>query len=274
MKDIKDKVVLVTGAASGIGRATALGFAWEGADLVIADIDYDGLKNTADLIRALERRVLAVRTDLSDRDNVKDLCGNALKEFDRVDILINNAGVALYAEVADMDLSEWDWVMGVNLWGPIYTTHYLLPSMVERGQGHIVNVSSLAGLFNPPAHGAYAAAKCALAGMSDVLRTEVERFGIGVTVVYPGAVKTDMLYTIKLKGFDDGIMNFARRFGTSPERMAKKIISAVKKNRPEVIMDLSGALYLLKRVSPSVGRRVSRAWLSQMLKSKEKPSEA
>ena len=274
MKDVREKVVLVTGAASGIGRATALGFAWEGADLVLADIDSDGLQNTANLVRALDRRMLAVKTDLSRRKDVEKLCKNALSEFGAVDILVNNAGVALYAEFVDMDLSEWDWVMGVNLWGSIYTIHYLLPAMVKRGEGHIVNVSSLAGLFSPPAHGAYAAAKCALAGMSDVLRTEVERFGIGVTVVYPGAVKTDMLYTIRLKGFEDGIMNFARRFGTSPERVGKRIIRAVQKNQAEVIFDLSHALYMLKRLSPSFSRRVSRVWLNQMLKRKEKPAEA
>jgi len=258
MKDLKGKVALVTGAASGIGQATSLKFAQEQADLVISEVNEDRLKETADQIRALGRKVLAVRTDISKRDEVEALCNNALAEFGRVDILMNNAGVALYAEIKDTDLDDWEWMLGVNLWGPIYALHFLLPQMIARGSGHIINISSWIGLLGQPANGAYSASKFGILGLSEALRAELERFGIGVTVVCPGIVQTNIFKAVKVKGFTPEVTKMPGYLGTTPEGAAKKILHAVKKNQALVLTDFAKIAYAIRRFSPALARQIGR----------------
>ena len=269
MKNLKDKVALVTGAASGIGRATALKFAEEHADLVIADVNETGLIETAEQIRALDRKVLPVRTDISQRDQVEALCRSAIEKFGGVDILMNNAGVALYAEIIDTDLSDWEWMMGINLWGAIYTLHYLLPQMVARKSGHIVNIASWIGLLGQPANGAYSVSKFGIVGLSETLRAELERFGIGVTVVCPGVVKTNIFGSVKLKGFKPEATRMPDYLGITPEQMAQRIVRAVKKNKALVLTDIAKVAYGIKRLSPALGRQIARGGVKMFLKYKD-----
>ncbi len=269
MKDLKDKIALVTGAASGIGRAASIAFARERCDVVITDVNGEGLKPVAEEIKALGRRALPVKADVSNKDDVKSLCEKAIGDFGRVDILVNNAGVALYAEIKDTDLSDWEWIMGINLWAHIYTLHYLLPQMVENRCGHIVNVSSWAGLVGFAGNGAYCVTKFGVVGLSEVLRTELERFNIGVTVICPGAVQTNIFNSLKLKGFKKDIRNMPVFLPMTPEAMAKKIIRAVKRNRPQVITGVGKLGYIAKRISPALGRFVSRSGLVVFSKYKE-----
>ena len=154
MKNMANKVALVTGAASGIGQAISIKLAEEGAKVVITDVNEEGLNTTAEQIRSLQQEALPIKADISKRQAVESLCKKALKEFGHIDILINNAGVALYAEIKDTDLKDWEWIMGINLWGQIYTIHYLLPQMIEQRSGHIVNLASWMGLVSAPANGA------------------------------------------------------------------------------------------------------------------------
>lgn len=275
MKDFRDKIVLVTGAASGIGKATALGFAREGANLVVADVDEGGLERTAEEIRGVGRRALPVKTDVSRREEVEVLCRKALEEFGRVDVLMNNAGVGMACEIKDTDLSDWEWIVGINLWGPIFTLHYLLPHMVERKSGHVVNVASGAGLIGLPASGAYTTTKFGVVGLSEVLRTELERFHIGVTTVCPGVVRTPIFDRTKVKGFKQGITKMTDMKGNpfkgvTPEQAAKKILRAVKRNQAVLVFTaFATVLYNMKRVSPGLARITSRGMFNFFLKHKE-----
>lgn len=261
MKNLHDKVALVTGSASGIGKATALKLAEEGAHLVLADINEEGLKSASSEIEALGRKALSVKTDVSKRDQVEQLCQKALAEFGRVDILMNNAGVALISEIKDTEFSEWEWILGIHLWGAIYTIHYLLPQMVERKSGHIINISSWAGILGTPTCGAYATAKFGLVGMSEVLRIELERFDIGVTVVCPGMVKTNVFSSAKMKGFKREFLEKSGTFGISPEAVARKIVRAVKRNQAVVLTDLAKVAWSAKRLSPALGRQFLKVFL-------------
>jgi NAD(P)-dependent dehydrogenase (short-subunit alcohol dehydrogenase family) len=268
MKDLKGKVALVTGAASGIGQATSLKFAQEQADLVITDLNEDGLNDTAEQIRALGRKVLPIRTDIARREEVEALCNNALEEFGRVDILMNNAGVALYADIIDTDLADWEWMLGINLWGPIYALHFLLPHMVARKSGHIINIASWMGLLGQPANGAYAASKFGIVGLSESLRAELERFGIGVTVVCPGIVQTNIFKAVKVKGFKPEVTKMPGFIGTTPEGAAMKIVHAVKKDKALVLTDFAKIAYAIRRLSPALARQIGRGGVKVFQKSK------
>ncbi|MDD5223989.1 MAG: SDR family NAD(P)-dependent oxidoreductase [bacterium] len=269
---MKNKIALVTGAATGIGEATALAFAREGCDLILATRkNAEGLKGTAEKIKAMGRKALTVMADVSKREDVERLCQTALKEFGRVDILMNNAGVGMSCELKDMSLEDWEWVMGVNFWGSVYTLHFLLPHMIERKSGHIVNVSSGAGLIGLPAAGAYTASKFGLVGLTEVLRTEVERFGIGVTAVCPAVVRTPIFDTIKVKGFKKEISTPpAIMGGMTPDQAASRIIKAVKRNQALlVITAFAKFCYNIKRLSPALGRAVCSGMFRELLKNKE-----
>ncbi len=258
MKDLNGKVALVTGAASGIGQATSLKFAQEQADLIITDLDEDRLKGTTAQVRALGRKVLPIRADISRRDEVEALCNKALDEFGRVDILMNNAGVALYADIIDTDLADWEWLLGINLWGPIYAMHFLLPQMIARKSGHIINISSWVGLLGIPANGAYAASKFGIVGLSESLRAELEQFGIGVTVVCPGIVQTNIFKAIRVRGFKPEATKMPGFLGTTPEGAANKIVRAVKKDQALVLTDFAKIAYGIRRLSPALARQISR----------------
>ena len=271
MKDLKNKVALVTGAATGVGEATSIAFAREGCDLVLATRkNAEGLQATAEKIRAMGRKALTVMADVSKRDDVEKLCQAAIKEFGRVDILMNNAGVGITCELKDMSLEDWEWIMGVNFWGTVYTLHFLLPHMIERKSGHIVNVSSGAGLFGLPANGAYTASKYGLVGLSEVLRTELERFNIGVTAVCPAVVRTPIFDATKVKGFKKDVTTPPAIFRMTPERAADQIVRAVKRNQALlVITALAKFCYNIKRVSPVLAQVVMRGMLKELLKKKE-----
>ncbi len=258
MKDLFGKVALVTGAGSGIGRAISLTLAGEGVDVVIADVNEDGLMDTAKRIRSLGRKALPVRTDISKQEEVEELCGKALEEFGRVDILVNNAGVAIYAELKDTNIADWERIMGVNLWGSVYTLNYLLPQMIERKSGHIVNLSSWGGLVGMPANGAYAVTKFGIVGMSEVLRIELRRFNIGVTVVCPGVVRTNIFNALQLKGYSSSIRNVPGFLGITPEFLSVRIVRAVKKNRAMVVTGIGKFGYRLKRFSPALSYQLGR----------------
>ena len=188
MKDFKDKVALVTGAASGIGRAVAISLAREGAHVVLADVNEAGLNEVRGIAEGMRIKALAVRTDVSNAEEVKALCETAVGEMGGVDILVNVAGIGIVAEISEMELEDWHRILGVNLYGTIHTINFLLHQMIERRSGHIVNVASGCGLVALPALGGYNTSKFGLVGLTETLRAEVARFGIGVTAVCPGAV--------------------------------------------------------------------------------------
>ena len=253
MKDLKDKIAVVTGAASGIGQATAIEFADKGADLVVSDINEAGLAETVSAIEAKGRRAVALGVDVSKSDQVEGMIRKAIDTFGRIDILMNNAGVGLSGEMRHLSLQDWEWIVGINLWGPIYGTHFVLPHMVKQRAGHIVNVASSAGLIASPGMSAYTTTKFGLVGLSEVLRNELARFGIGVTVVCPGFVRTNIFDATELRGMKDeaGAKDLPSWLGISKETCAKNIRKAVEKNKFLIIPGPEmKVVYSFKRFAP------------------------
>ncbi len=255
MKDLKDKNAIVTGSASGIGRAVALELAGEGANIVIADLNEPEMDEAAEQIRALGVKAIIKKTDVSSKDQVKELIDYTIDEFGSLDLLVNNAGVVVMGEMRDMRIEdEWEWIMGINLWGPIYGCHYSLPHMVKRGSGHIVNIASAAGFFAAPGVGAYCTTKFGVVGMTEALRSEVARFGVGVTCVCPGLVKTSIFKSsVNIGAVPKNQNRLFKLRGQSPERIAKRIVRGIKRNKPMLVPTIDAkAMYLLKRFFPRI----------------------
>jgi NAD(P)-dependent dehydrogenase (short-subunit alcohol dehydrogenase family) len=261
MKNLKDKIAVVTGAASGIGQATAIEFADRGVDLVVSDINEAGLDETVAAIEAKGRRAVALGVDVSKPDQVEGMISKAIDTFGRVDILMNNAGVGLSGEMRHLSLQDWEWIVGINLWGPIYGIHFALPHMVKQKSGHIVNVSSSAGLIASSCMSAYTTTKFGLVGLSEVLRNELARFGIGVTVVCPGFVKTNIFDTTETRGMKDAPKgdDLPSWLGISKEACAKDILRAVQKNKFLIIPGPEmKVVYSFKRFAPFLYRGVTK----------------
>jgi NAD(P)-dependent dehydrogenase (short-subunit alcohol dehydrogenase family) len=253
MRDLNDKVAVVTGAASGIGQATAIEFADKGADLVVSDINEAGLAETVVAIEGKGRKAVALGVDVSRPEQVEGMVKKAIDVFGRIDILMNNAGVGLSGEMRFLSLKDWEWIVGINLWGPIYGIHFSLPQMLKQRSGHIVNVASAAGLIASPGMSAYTTTKFGLVGLSEVLRNELARFGIGVTVVCPGFVRTNIFDATELRGMKDeaGAKNLPSWLGISKETCAKDILRAVRKNKFLIIPGPEmKVVYSFKRFAP------------------------
>jgi NAD(P)-dependent dehydrogenase (short-subunit alcohol dehydrogenase family) len=255
MKALEDKVVVITGAASGIGRATAIAFARERTKLVLCDKNEEGL-------RSLERELGASKhvewrvVDVSKREEMRAFADDVHARFDAVDVIVNNAGVGQSGGMLDTSLEDWEWVLGVNLWGVIHGCHFFVPKMVARGKGgHVVNVSSVFGFFAPPGSIGYCAAKFGVFGMSESLRGELEPHGIGVSTICPGMINTNIVkegrYTDQTRASRENVVAQFEKRGHSPDVVAKAIMSAVKKNRAVVpAAPEAWAFYYAKRFIP------------------------
>ena len=203
--EIRGSVAVVTGAASGIGRATALELAKEGASLVLADLDDEGVKQVASEIEALGRSALAVETDVAKLESVQNLFDRSLEEMGRVDILMNNAGVHIVGPIENTSIDDWKWIIDINLWGVIYGIKVFLPHMLESESGHIVNTASVAGLLGGVDAIPYTATKFAVLGISEGLAVALKRRGIGVTAVCPGLVGTNIVDSQRFVPSGDGL---------------------------------------------------------------------
>src|SRR6478752_399110 len=268
----------ITGAASGIGRATALKLAADGAELYLTDRDAEGLQTTVADVRALGAQVPEHRAlDISDFDEVAAFAADIHTRHPAMDMVMNIAGVSAWGTVDQLTHQHWRSMIDINLMGPIHVIETFLPPMVAAGRGgHLVNVSSAAGLVALPWHAAYSASKYGLRGLSEVLRFDLARHRIGVSVVVPGAVKTPLVNTVEIAGVDRNDPHVARwvdRFGghaVSPERAAEKILRGVRRNRfliytsPDI-----RALYAFKRVAwwpYSVAMRQANVLFSRALR--------
>jgi NAD(P)-dependent dehydrogenase (short-subunit alcohol dehydrogenase family) len=253
--DLTGRTVLVTGAGSGIGRETALLSARRGARLVISDVNEAGLAETGEAIRALGREVLAERVDVADREQMRAHAASVHEQVGPVDLLVNNAGVGVAGTFLDTPLDDWDWVVQINLMGVVHGCHFFVPAMAERGSGHVVNVSSMAGYNASPALPAYSATKFAVLGLSEALREELKPSGVGVTAICPGLINTPITRNTRMRGEaadqrDKAIRLYQRRNYT-PERVAGNILKSVQRGR--VIAPVSPeawAGYAMKRISP------------------------
>lgn len=252
------KRCLLTGAASGIGRATALRLAAEGAELFLTDRDADGLAITAADVEALGGIVGAYRAfDITDFDAVSAFADDVHAAHGAMDLVCNIAGISAWGTVSTLTHQHWKSMIDVNLMGPIHIIETFLPPMVAaRRGGHLVNVSSAAGVVALPWHAAYSASKYGLRGLSEVLRFDLARHRIGVSVVVPGAVKTGLVQTIQIAGVDRDdprVAKWVDRFAghaVSPEHAAAKILDGVARNRFLIYTSSDiRALYLFKRLA-------------------------
>mgnify|MGYP000916789078 FL=1 len=239
IRSLAGKKCLVTGAASGIGRAVAVAAAAEGAELFLTDINAEGLQAAAGSIKATGGKVsLASVVNIADHDSVKALADDIHARFGSLDVVMNIAGIAIWGRIEDLQHQQWRKVVEVNLMGPIHVLEYFVPAMIHAGRGgHIVNVSSAAGLFGLPWHAAYSASKFGLRGVSEVLRHDLKHHGIGVSLVCPGGVDTGLVSTVDVAGVnmnDPAIQRFREHFqkrAISPEQAATAILRGIKANR-------------------------------------------
>jgi NAD(P)-dependent dehydrogenase (short-subunit alcohol dehydrogenase family) len=252
------KRCFVTGAASGIGRATALRLAAQGAELFLTDRDADGLAQTVADARALGAQVPEHRAlDVSDYDAVAAFATDIHARHPSMDVVLNIAGVSAWGTVDRLTHEQWSKMVAINLMGPIHVIETFVPPMVAAGRGgRLVNVSSAAGLVALPWHAAYSASKFGLRGLSEVLRFDLDRHRIGVSVVAPGAVKTPLVNTVEIAGVDREDPRVGRWVGrfsghaVSPERAAEKILAGVAKNRYLIYTSADiWALYAFKRLA-------------------------
>jgi NAD(P)-dependent dehydrogenase (short-subunit alcohol dehydrogenase family) len=252
------KRCLITGAASGIGRATALRLAGQGAELYLTDRNADGLAETVKEVCALGAQVPEYRAlDIANYDEVASFAEAIHANHPSMDVVMNIAGVSAWGTVDRLTHEQWTRMISINLMGPIHVIENFVPPMVAaRNGGHLVNVSSAAGLIGLPWHAAYSASKFGLRGLSEVLRFDLARHRIGVSVVVPGAVRTPLVNTVEIAGVDRDDPQVSRWVGrfsghaVSPEKAADKILSGVARNRFLIYTSVDiRALYAFKRVA-------------------------
>lgn len=252
MRDLQDRLALVTGAASGIGRALSLELAARGARLLLADIDAAGLADTAGLARARGAEVQTHVADLSLREQVLRLAQLASSLPGGVDVLINNAGIAYYGTTHEMTAGQFERVLAVNLLAPLLLTHELLPTLLAKSSSHVVNISSVAGLVGVTRLSAYNATKFALLGFSESLRSEYAARGMGVTTICPGLVRT-RIFELALTPPQRRAPRFPRWLTHSAERVARRTVRAIERNEGLVVVGAwPRVIWWLKRLAPSL----------------------
>jgi NAD(P)-dependent dehydrogenase (short-subunit alcohol dehydrogenase family) len=267
------KVVVITGAASGIGRALSLDAAGRGALVALSDVDSAGLQETADLVkRATGQEVRLDKLDVRDRAAWKEYAGSVAADFGKVNAVINNAGVALTGDVEHMEYEHLDFVMDINFWGVISGTKEFLPHLIASGDGHVVNISSLFGLMAVPGQSAYNASKFAVRGFTEALRQEMLLSGhrVTVTAVHPGGIKTAIARNAGAVGVDQqGHAQFFDKHlaKTTPERAAEVILDAMLAGKPRVLVGGDAkALDKLVRVTGAGYQRVVARVVGRTLK--------
>jgi NAD(P)-dependent dehydrogenase (short-subunit alcohol dehydrogenase family) len=259
LRNLSGLQVFLTGAASGIGRATAELAAREGAVLHLTDLDATSLEQVAGGIRAAGGLIgSAVALDVSDYDAVRAYADRLTRDHGAMDVVMNIAGISTWGTVSSLEHEHWRRLVDVNLMGPIHVIETLVPAMVEAGRGgHLVNVSSAAGILGLPWHAAYSATKFGLRGVSEVLRFDLARHGIGVSLVVPGGVDTGLTETLTIAGVEqtnDRFNKLRERFrarAVTPDHAAQAILDGVRTNTYWVYTspDIRAA-FLLQRLFP------------------------
>ncbi len=263
MKNFKDKVAVITGAGSGIGRALAEELAAAGAKLALSDINEAGLKKTAADLGLAEDRLMTRVLDVADRQAFYDFADDVVNHFGYANMIFNNAGVALGATVEDMKYEDFEWLMNINFWGVVYGTKAFLPYLKQSGDGHIINISSIFGLVGIPTQSAYNAAKFAVRGFTESLRIELEMEGspVSCTSVHPGGIKTNIAKAARMTDGveritgadkDKSIQDFEKLFRTTPQEAASTILKGVRGNKRRVLIGSDAvAVDTMQRLLPT-----------------------
>ncbi|WP_020650306.1 SDR family NAD(P)-dependent oxidoreductase [Solimonas variicoloris] len=247
MKSFKDKVAAITGAGSGMGRELAIELAKRGCHVAISDVNEAGLAQTAEIVKRYPVRVTTQKLDVADRDAVYAWADKVVADHGKVNLIFNNAGVALATTLEGADYGDFEWIMGINFWGVVYGSKAFLPHLRASGEGHIVNTSSIFGLFAVPGNGCYNASKFAVRGFNECLRQELElmKAPVSLTSVHPGGIKTGIAKAARTSKSIEGVLardidsakvNFDKLFITSANRAACIILKAVEGNKRRVLV--------------------------------------
>ncbi len=265
MRRLAGRVAVVTGAASGIGLAVAQALAAEGCELALVDLQADALAEAAARVGARAgARVTTHVADVASRERMEALASEVVAAHGRVELLVNNAGVVAVGSLAEQPLADVEWLLGVDLWGPLLGCKFFLPHLARADEAHVVNVSSMLGLSAVPGQSSYAIAKHGVRALSDALAAELAPRGIGVTCVFPGAVRTGILHA--RRGGREGpaarVIALAERFAIEPERVAERLVRAVKRNELRVVVGPDAVLLdVVSRAAPTLVPRLSGALL-------------
>ena len=267
MEIFAGRVAAITGAGSGIGRALAQELSRRGAPVALADIDPVGLAETVAMCEGTGVKVTSCQLDVADRDAVYAWADQVVEEHGKVNLIFNNAGVALGATVDESEYDDIEWLMDINFWGVVYGTKAFLRHLEASGEGHVVNLSSVFGLLSIPTQSAYNAAKFGVRGFTDALRIELEIADspVSATTVHPGGIATNIAHRARLSdslaalsdGRADGPGDFNKALRMPPEKAARLILSAVSKNRRRALIGTDAkVLDLLSRLPAGVYQRL------------------
>jgi len=268
MKTFVGKVAAITGAGSGIGRALALELAGNGAQVALADINEPTVAETAEEARSRGAKATATKLDVSDRRAVYAWAERVVADHGKVNLVFNNAGVALGSTLEGASYEDFEWLMNINFWGVVYGTKAFLPHLRAAGEGHIVNISSIFGIAAAPGNGTYNASKFAVRGFTEALRQELNLTGgnVSATCVHPGGIKTNIARASRLSAEMQQFLgedlelaraNFEKKFITRPEDAAKIILRAVRLNKRRVLVGPDAkAMDLMVRLLPSAYQRI------------------
>ncbi|NPV60021.1 MAG: SDR family NAD(P)-dependent oxidoreductase [Actinobacteria bacterium] len=255
MKKLDGKRAVITGAASGLGRATAVALARRGCHVGVVDIDLEGAEETLGMVRAAGGSGEIYELDVRVAMDWEAMAEHFFSSWGGVDLLVNNAGVVSTGYVGDIPLEDWEWIFSINFWGMLYGCHFFLPRMKRQGHGHILNVASAAGIFNLLEMAPYNTTKAAVISLSETLREELAPEGIGITVLCPMFFNTNLLNTMRYT--DEFEPEFARttfeHARMTADEVAEAAIRAVEKGKLYCVPQFSGRfLWVIKRFSPGV----------------------
>jgi NAD(P)-dependent dehydrogenase (short-subunit alcohol dehydrogenase family) len=265
MKILKDKVAAITGAASGIGRSLAIQLADEGCHLAIADNNREGLQETTKMLEDKPVRVTTHIFNVALPEHVHQFAYDAVRQHGRVNIVINNAGVGLAATLDEVTYEDLEWLLGINLWGVIYGTKAFLPYLKEQPEGHIVNMSSVHGLFTNRGVGPYCTAKFAVRGFTQALCQELKDTPINVSCVHPGGIKTNIVKNARYPDYhetdrtqEEAEQIFNKYIAhTSADKAARIIIKGIKKNKKRILVGFDAHISaFLERMFPNTWQRI------------------
>ncbi|QHH97678.1 SDR family NAD(P)-dependent oxidoreductase [Acinetobacter dispersus] len=262
MKSFNQKVAAITGAGSGIGQQLAILLAQQGAHLALSDINEQGLMETQALLQQYPVKVTLTKLDVSDQSAVREWAAESFKAHGKINLIFNNAGVALASTVEGMNYDELEWILNINFWGVVYGTKEFLPYLKQSDEGHIINISSLFGLTAQPTQSAYNATKFAVRGFTEALRQElkIQNNGLSATCVHPGGIRTNIANSARMSDSIRSLgMNpakasqaFNKVLKTPPEQAAKIILNAVKADKARILIGNDAkVLDLIQRITPT-----------------------
>lgn len=262
MKSFDHKVAAITGAGSGIGRALALELAQHNCALALSDVNEEGLAETVRLTKQRGINVTSAKVDVADRRQMHVWANQILADHGKVNLIFNNAGVAQAGSVEANSYEDYEWIMGINFWGVVHGTKAFLPMLKASGDGHIVNISSVFGLFAQPSQSGYNASKFAVRGFTESLRQELDlmKCGVSATCVHPGGIKTNIARDARMgdsvrellgQDANKSRRQFEKAFTTTAEQAAKTILSGVRRDARRVLIGADAvALETMQRLLP------------------------